>query len=330
MLMIGRRDFITLLGGSAAAWPLAARAQREATPAIGFLRNDSSQNAPLVMGFRQGLRESGFREGQNVAIEYRSADHQIDRFPALADDLIRQQVTVIVASGIAAAQAAKAATMIIPIVFITSSDPVALGLVASLNRPGGNLTGVTTISRELGPRKLQLLHEMLPPVTKVALLVSPNSASDWKVYIQDMQAAARSLGLKIIVLNATSGTDIEKAFASAVEQGASALMATVGEGFAASRPGQIAELGLRHKLPTVTGTRESITVGAVMGYGTDIRDSFRQVGTYVGRILKGDKPAELPVMQPTQFELVVNLVTAKAIGLTIPESFLVRADKVIE
>jgi len=331
MLMIGRRDFITLLGGSAAAWPLAAKAQREATPVIGFLRNDSSQeDAPLIMGFHQGLRDSGFREGQNVAIEYRSADRQIDRFPALADDLIRRQVTVIVASGIAAARAAKAATTIIPIVFTTSSDPVALGLVASLNRPGGNLTGVTTISRELGPRKLELLHEMIPSVTKVALLVNQNSASDWKVYIQDMQAAARRLGLEIIVLNATSGTDIEKAFASAVAQGASALMASVGEGFAASRPGQIAELGLRHKLPTITGTRESITVGTVMGYGTDIRDSFRQVGAYVGRILKGDKPAELPVMQPIRFELIVNLKTAKAIGLTIPETFLVRADEVIE
>jgi putative ABC transport system substrate-binding protein len=330
--MIGRRDFITLLGGSAAAWPFAARAQRKATPVIGFLRNDSSQeNAPQVMvGFRQGLRDSGFREGQNVAIEYRWADRQIDRLPGLADDLIRQQVTVIVASGIAAARAAKAATMVIPIVFTTSSDPVALGLVASLNRPGGNLTGVTTISRELGPRKLELLHEMIPSVTKVALLVNPNSASDWKVYIQDMQAAARSLGLEIMVLNATSGTDIENAFASAVEQGASALMASAGEGFAASRWGQIAELGLRHKLPTVTGTRESITDGSVMGYGTDIGDSFRQVGTYVGRILKGDKPAELPVMQPVRFELIVNLKTAKAIGLTIPETFLVRADEVIE
>jgi putative tryptophan/tyrosine transport system substrate-binding protein len=327
--MIGRRDFITLLGGSAAAWPLAARAQRDATPVIGFLRNNSSQDAPLLMGFRQGLQDSGFREGQNVAIEYRSAGRQIDRLPALADDLIRQRVTVIVASGIAAARAAKAATMIIPIVFITSSDPVALGLVASLNRPGGNLTGVTTISRELGPRKLELLHEMLPSVTKVALLVNPNSATDWKVYIQDMQAAARSLGLEIIVLNATSGTDIEEAFASAVEQGASALMADIGEGFA-SRSGQIAELGLRHKLPTVTGTRQSITVGTVMGYGTDIRVSFRQVGTYVGRILKGDKPAELPVMQPIRFELIVNLKTAKAIGLTIPETFLLRADEVIE
>src|SRR5262252_3491785 len=239
MLMIGRRDFITLLGGSAAAWPLAARAQREATPVIGFLRNDPSQeDAPLIMGFHQGLRDSGFREGQNVAIEYRSADRQIDRFPALADDLIRQQVRVIVASGIAAARVAKAATMVIPIVFITSSDPVALGLVASLNRPGGNLTGVTTISRELGPRKLELLHEMIPSVTKVALLVNPNSATDWKIYIQDMQAAARSLGLEIIVLNATSGPDIEKAFASAVEQGASALMASAGQGFAASRPRQ--------------------------------------------------------------------------------------------
>jgi putative ABC transport system substrate-binding protein len=298
---------------------------------IGFLKNDSSrENAQQLVGFRQALRDAGFREDENIAIEYRSADRKIDQLPALAGDLVRQQVSVIVASGINAARAAKAATTTIPIVFTTASDPVALGLVASLNRPGGNLTGVTTISRELGPKKMELLREMIPSVTKVALLVNPHSAADLKIYIQDMEAAARRLGLEVIVLNATSGTEIQMAFARAIEQGASALVATVGEVFAGSGANQIAELGLRHKLPTVAGTGQSITAGTVIHYGTDFRDSFRQVGIYVARILKGEKPADLPVMQPTRFELVVNLKAAKIIGLTIPETFLVRADEVIE
>jgi putative ABC transport system substrate-binding protein len=326
-----RREFLTLLGGAATAWPLAARAQqRSAMPVVGFLYGVAAAEwtGPLA-GFHRGLGEAGFVEGRNVAIEYRWADGRYDRMPAMAADLIERKVAVIVVgASLPGVRAVMAATQTIPIVFTTNSDPVAAGIVASLNRPGGNATGVTGLSSELRPKRLELLHEVIPKATKFAVLVNPTNPDTARDAIEGARLAARGLGLQILVVNASTESEIDRAFASAVGEGAEGLM--TGDAYFESRRDQIAALGLRYRLPTIIGARESVLAGMLMSYGSSIADFYRQAGVYVGRILKGEKPTDLPVVQPTKFELIVNLKTAKAIGLTIPETFLVRADEVIE
>jgi putative ABC transport system substrate-binding protein len=327
-----RREFITALGTSAVAWPLAARAQQSAVPVIGTLYGVSAADWSTYMaGFRRGLGETGFVDGRNVAIEYRWADGHYDRLPAMADDLVRRKVSVLLTGGgDIATSAALAATRSIPIVFTTGSDPVAVGHAASLSRPGGNATGVTLISTELGPKRLELLHEVVPTARRIALLVNPGNPVMSRTSIDEAQAAARRLGLEIVVVNAGTAGEIEAAFTSAVQQGAAALNIST-DAYLTSRRDQIASLAVRHVLPTVAGgSRDSVAAGLLLSYGPNLPEMYRHAGIYVGRILKGEKPADLPVMQPTRFHLVVNLKTAKAIGLTIPETFLVRADEVIE
>ena len=329
--MMRRREFITLLGGAAAAWPLAARAQQPAMPVVGSLYGVSAAEwAEPMTGFRRGLSELGFVEGRNVAIEYRWAEGQFDRMPALAADLVSRKVAVILVGGnLDGVRAAMTATRTIPIVFTTASDPVATGLVASLNRPGGNATGVTVMASELGPKRLELLHELLPTAKKIALLVNPKVPRILQDDVQGAQTAARRLGLEIIAVNGGSEDEIGRAFATAAQQRASALQ--VGDdAFFDSRRAQIAALGLRHALPTIALTRRAVEAGSLMSYGSNQADVYRQAGIYVGRIIKGDKPADLPVIQPTKFELVINLKTAKALGLEIPPTVLARADEVIE
>jgi ABC-type uncharacterized transport system substrate-binding protein len=324
-----RRNFIAGIAGSAAAWPLVARAQQPAMPVIGSLYSVSAAAwADNMVGFRRGLGETGFVDGRNVAIEYRWADGQLDRMPAMTSDLIGRKVSVILTGGndIGVRQVI-AATQTIPIVFTTAVDPVSTGLVASLNRPGGNATGVTIIGGQLAAKQLELLHELIPSVTRIAALANPRSPVMSQAVVQNAQSAARRLGLDVIVVNATNENEIETAFAAAVQQGAGALFAD--EAYFTDRREQIAALGLRHKLPTF-GVPQTVAAGTLMGYGARIPDSYRQAGVYVGRILKGEKPGDLPVLQPTKFVLVINLKTAKALGLTIPESFLIRADEVIE
>ena len=325
-----RREFITLLSGTAATWPLAARAQ-QSMPVIGSLYGvAAAPSAGNMAEFRRSLGQTGFIEGRNVAIEYRWADGQFDRLPGMAADLVGRKVAVILAGGsVVAVQAAMAATKTIPIVFTVTNDPVAAGFVASLNRPGGNVTGVTLIGIEVAQKRLELLHEVVPSSTKIALLVNQNNPVSKQESIQSAQSASRHLGLEIIVVNAGSENEIEGAFASAVQQRAAALFVGA-DAFLNSRAEQIAALALRHALPTSAALRESVSAGMLMSYGSSIADMYRQAGVYVGRILKGDNPADLPVMRPTRFALVINLKTAKALGLTIPELFLVRADEVIE
>jgi putative tryptophan/tyrosine transport system substrate-binding protein len=323
-----RRQFIAVVGGAAATWPLAARAQQP-VPVIGSLYSVSAAAwADNMTGFRRGLGETGFVDGRNVAIDYRWADGQLDRMLAMASDLIDRKVSVILTGGSnTGVRQVVAATKIIPIVFTTAVDPVATGLVASLSRPGGNATGVTFIGSELVAKQLELLHELIPSATRIAALTNPSNPVMSQGVTQNAQAAARHLGLDIIVVNATNKNEIEMAFATAVQQGAGALFAD--DGYFTSRREQIAALGLRHKLPTF-GVPVNAAAGMLMGYGASIPDSYRQAGVYVGRILKGEKPGDLPVMRPTKFVLVINLKTAKALGLTISESFLLRADEVIE
>ena len=331
MTRVQRREFITLLGGAAAAWPLAARAQQPAMPVVGSLYGVSAAEWAVPMaGFRRGLSEAGYVEGRNVVIEYRWADGQYDRLPAMAADLVGRKVAVILTGGgDIATRAAIAATQTIPIVFTTASDPVVVGHVASLNRPGGNATGVTLIATELGPKRVELLHEVAPTATRIAVLVNPSDPVMSQAGIEGAQAGGRRLGLEIIVVNAGTENEIESAFATAVQLRATALIVAT-DAYLISRRDQTAALALRHALPTIAGPRESAVAGQLMSYGPNQPDMYRQAGVYVGRILKGEKPADLPVMQPTRFELVVNLKTAKAIGLTISETFLVRADEVIE
>jgi ABC-type uncharacterized transport system substrate-binding protein len=329
-LLHKRREFITLLGG-AAAWPLGARAQQAAMPVIGSLYGTSAAEwAAPMEGFRQGLREMGFVEGHNVVIEYRWAEGNFDRMPAMAADLISRKVSVILVGGsIAGVRAALDATRTIPIVFTTASDPVATGLVASLNRPGGNATGVTVIAVALGPKKMELLHEMIPTATKIAFLVNPTNAGTLKVESPAVHSAAHHLGLEVIVLNASTEGEIEGAFVSAAEQGAAGVY--IGsDAFLVGRREQIAALGMRHRVATISPTRNEVLAGELMSYGPSQADMYRQAGVYVGRILKGEKPADLPVLQPTKFELVINLKTARALGLTVPPSLLATADEVIE
>ena len=322
-----RREFITLLGSAAAAWPVAARAQQPAMPVIGFLSTSPGPVASMEVGFRHGLNKTGFTEGRNVAIEFRWADHY-DRLPALAADLVRRQVTVIATSGLPAAVAAKAATATIPIVFQLASDPVKLGLVTSLNRPGGNLTGLTSLNEEMGPKRLELLHEIVPSAMIIALLMNPTSPNA-ETLSRDVQEVASTLRLKLHVLHASNERDFDTVFASLAQLHAGGLVAGA-HVFFNSRSEQLAALALHHAVPMITPYREFAAAGGLMSYGQSIPDQYHQAGVYVGRILKGEKPADLPVQQATTIELIVNLKTATALGIEVPQTLLARADEVIE
>jgi putative tryptophan/tyrosine transport system substrate-binding protein len=326
---MNRRAFIMLLGGGAAAWPLAARAQQPGMPVIGFLDPRSPDGmTERLRAFRQGLKDTGYVDGENVAIEYRWAEGQNDRLPALADELIRRRVAVIAAFGIVAASAAKSATTTIPILFAVAVDPVKLDLVASLARPGGNLTGVNIFTTELVAKRLELLRELVPGAVRVAVLVNP-AYPDSEPMVRDVAAAARAMGLQIQVFNASTSREINAAFASLVRERPDALFVG-GEPFLNSRRVQLVNLASRHAVPATYALRDYAEVGGLMSYGPNIADAFRQAGVYAGRILKGSKPADLPVVQASKFELVINAETARLLGLTVPDKLLVAADEVIE
>jgi ABC-type uncharacterized transport system substrate-binding protein len=325
-----RRTFITLLGGAAATWPLAAAAQQPAMPVIGWLSGLSgASSTDSVRAFGQGLAETGYVDGRNVAVEYHWAESQYDRLPALVADLVRRQVTVIAATEGNAALAAKAAGTTIPIVFRMAADPIAAGLVASLNRPGGNVTGVTSLNLEVGSKRLELLHDLVPTVTVVAALINPTNRSTAETLSRDLQAAARRLGLQLHILRASTDRDIDKAFATLIQLRAGGLVIG-GDPFFFSRMEQLAAWGLRNGIPTIYQWREFAAAGGLMSYGASLTESYRLAGSYTGRILKGTKPADLPVQQGTKIELIINLKTAKALGLDVPPTVLARADEVIE
>ena len=325
-----RRQFIMLLGGATVAWPLVARAQQPAMPVIGFLHPASPDGmTDRLRGFRQGLKETGFVEGENVAIEYRWAENQIDRLPALAADLVRRQVAVIATIAPPSAFAAKAATATIPVVFVVGEDPVRHGLVASLARPGGNLTGINIFSAELTAKRLDLLRELVPGTVRVAMLVNPASATIAEATLRDADAAARAIGLQIQVLNASTSQEINAAFASFVRERPDALFVSP-DPFFVSRRMQLTHLATLHKVPSTYSLRDLAEAGGLMSYGPDIADAFRQIGVYAGRIVKGAKPANLPVVQSSKFELVINAEAARMLGLTVPPTLLARADEVIE
>jgi putative ABC transport system substrate-binding protein len=326
---IERRKFLVTLGGAAAAWPLAAVAQQPTMPIIGFLRDTPLADAThLVASFRQGLKETGFIEGQNVALEYRSAEDQPDRLPALIADLVRRQVALIVGNTVSSL-AAKAATTTVPIVFVSGNDPLINGLVPNLNRPGGNTTGVSFLSSASVTKRLDLLRQFVPKPGAIAMLVYPLNTPDTERELRDVQAAAHASGQELIVVEADSDRDIETAFATFAQRGAVALF--IGShAFFNSRRERVAALAVRHALPAAYSLREFATAGGLMSYGTSITDAYRLGGTYAGRILKGERPADLPVQQSTKFEFVINLRTAKALGIDVPDRLLALADEVIE
>jgi putative tryptophan/tyrosine transport system substrate-binding protein len=325
-----RREFMTLLGGAAASAPFAARAQQPAMPVVGFLHGASpSYLGQFVDALRKGLAEAGYVEGQNLAVEYRWAEGHYDRLPALAADLVERQVAVILAmGGTDPARAAKAATSTIPIVFVSAADPVRTGLVASLNRPGGNVTGVSLIAAALDEKKMGLLHELAPKASFIVGLVNPNYPGA-KVQTAEVQESANHLGVKAIVLTAATEAEIDAAFASATQQGAGAILLS-SDPFFNSRSGRFVEQAARHSMPVIYPQSEYVRGGGLISYGPDFSDGYRNGGAYVGKILKGATPAELPVMQPTKFELVINLKTAKTLGLNVPATLLATADEVIE
>ena len=327
---MNRRAFITLLGGATAVWPLAARAQQAAMPVIGFLHSASpGTRRDQVIAFQRGLNEVGFFEGRNVGIEYRWAEHRYDRLPELAADLVRSRVAVIVATGnMATALAAKSVTATIPIVFMNSGDPIQSGLVGSLNRPGGNVTGVSNMVVELGAKQLGLLQELVPAATRVAVLINPNSPIAESL-IADLQAAAWAIGRQIEVLTASTNREIDTALGSLTQKKAEALLVTTDTLFL-SRRVQLVTLMARLSVPTIYPFREDTEAGGLMSYGPDNSDQYRHAGLYTGRILKGEKPADTPVLRPTKFEFVINLQTAKLIGIDVPPTLLARADEVIE
>jgi putative ABC transport system substrate-binding protein len=328
---VRRREFITLFGGAAAAWPLAARAQQPATPVIGFLGSESLNLwAGRMRAFYQGLSETGYVEGRNVAIEYRWAEGHNDRLPTLAADLVRHGVTVIAAPGSTPATlAAKEATSTIPIIFWIGSDPIELGFVASLNRPAGNLTGVTTLNQGLVAKRVELLHEAVPQTSSIAVLINPTSPTLTKTTIEDAQTAAHSVGLELHILEASTEYDLDAVFAKAIQLRAGGLVIGT-DAFFSSRLEQLAALSVRHAVPTAYHFREFAAAGGLIAYGGSLAEAFRGLGIYTGRILKGEKPADLPVQQVTKVELYINLKTAKALGLNIPLPVVGRADEVIE
>jgi putative tryptophan/tyrosine transport system substrate-binding protein len=328
MFDLRRREFITLLGG-AAAWPLAARAQQTALPIVGFV-NAGSSDLPLAAAFRKGLNEAAYFEGQNVTVEYHWLEGQFDRLPALMADLVRRRVAVIATpAGNFASLAAKAATTTTPIVFGVSEDPVRLGLVASLARPGGNLTGINFFVTEYDAKRLALLHELVPKAVRIAVLVNPTNVPVTESTLRDIPVAARAMGLQIQVLNASSRSEIETAFADLVRDRSDALY-VAGDAFFTSRRVQLATLAASYRIPASYPSREAVEAGGLMGYATDRVGMYRQVGAYTGQILKGANPADLPVLQSTKFELVINLNTARALRLDVPPTLLARADEVIE
>jgi len=327
---VNRRAFISLLGGAAAAWPIAVSAQQPGVPVVGYLNYGSPESdTPRLTGLRRGLSQTGYVEGRSLVIEYRWAGNQPDRLPALAADLVQLRVAVIVAAGIPPALAAKAATTTIPIVFLVGADPTQLGLVASLNRPGGNLTGFNGFIGELGAKGLALLHELVPSTATIGFLENPNNPVFELTTTRDVLAAAPVVGLKIQILKATTDREIDAAFASLVQARIGALLVG-GDLFFANRIEQITALAARHAIPTMYLTREFVVAGGLISYGISLTEDYRQVGLYTGRILKGEKPADLPVIQATKLELVINLKTAKALGLQIPDRLLALADEVIE
>jgi putative ABC transport system substrate-binding protein len=329
MFDLRRREFIALLG-SAATWPLAARAQQPAMPVVGFISPVSPDGySERLRGFRQGLKDTGYVEGENVAIEYRWAENQFDRLPALAADLVRRQVAVIAAGSNIVALAVKATTTTIPIVFIATEDPVKLGFVASLARPGGNATGINFYSGELTAKRLELLREVVPAATRVAVLVNPTNTLTTESTLRDVRSAARAMGLQIQVVNASTSHEINAAFATFVRERPDVLFVGL-DVFLNNRRAQLVNLASRYTLPAIFSNRDFAEIGGLMSYGSDIKDAYRQVGVYVGRILKGAKPADLPVVQASKFELVINAETARMLGLTVPDKLLARADEVIE
>jgi putative tryptophan/tyrosine transport system substrate-binding protein len=325
-----RRDFITLVGSAAVAWPLVARAQQPTMAVIGFLAPGSAESdAYRVIAFRQGLKESGYVEGQNFRIEYRWAEGHYDRLPAMAADLVHRQVTMIAATSTPAALAAKAATVTIPIVFEIAADPVKLGLVASLNRPGGNITGVTQRAEEVTQKRLELVHELIPTARVMALLVNPNVPALAENQAREAQSAAHALGLELHILNASSDRDFDAVFSKLIELRAGGLVIG-GDAFFTSHSEQLAALAISHALPAVYQWRQFAAAGGLMSYGSNITETHRLAGAIAGRILKGDKPADLPVEQASKVELFINLKTAKALGLNLPNTLIGRADEVFE
>jgi putative ABC transport system substrate-binding protein len=327
-MKIGRRDFVTLLGGAAAGFPFTARAQQAGLPVVGWLNSGSADTPARLNAFRQGLRELGYVQGQNVAVEYRWADGRSENLPPLAADLVSRKVAVIATDNTAVALAAKAATTTIPIVFRVGNDPVQFGLVASLNRPGGNLTGVSALNTELSQKRLELLHELLPSATVMAAFINPTGPAP-ETLTGELQAASRVLGLQLQVVHATTKRDFDPAFETLSKVRASGLVIGGGEPFI-RETGTLAMLALRHAAPAIYQVPDFAEAGGLMTYGTSLRDSYRLLGVYAGRILKGQKPADLPVEQATKIDLIINLKTAKALGLTIPITLLGRADEVIE